>query len=263
MDNFGQIGGPFWSNGPAPGQFYNFPGNSSTGMGMTAPNSYGSKRDGGMITTGTSVIGVKYEGGVIIAADNLVSYGNMARFQNVERVVKINDKTMIGIGGDYADFQFIKRHIDQLVINDEALGDKNELKPKSLFTYLTRVFYNRRSRMQPLWLDVVVGGIQDNEPFLGHVSVRGKSYESNCVGTGFGNHLALPLFREYVENPSIKMNREQGEQLVKKCMEVLYYRDCRAFSKYTQGICTVEGVEVNNDHVVAENWQVAHLIRGY
>lgn len=68
-----------------------------------------------MITTGTSVIGVKYDGGVIIAADNLVSYGNMARFQNVERVFKINDKTIIGIGGDYADYQFIKRHIDQLV----------------------------------------------------------------------------------------------------------------------------------------------------
>lgn len=68
-----------------------------------------------MITTGTSVIGVKYDGGVIIAADNLVSYGNMARFQNVARVFKINDKTIIGMGGDYADFQYIKKLIDNLV----------------------------------------------------------------------------------------------------------------------------------------------------
>lgn len=68
-----------------------------------------------MITTGSSVIGVKYDGGVIIAADNLVSYGNMARYQDVERVFKINDKTIIGVGGDYADFQYIKRFIDQIV----------------------------------------------------------------------------------------------------------------------------------------------------
>lgn len=68
-----------------------------------------------MITTGTSVIGIKYQNGVIIAADNLISYGKMARFQNVDRVFKINDQTAIGVGGDYADFQFIKRHIDQLM----------------------------------------------------------------------------------------------------------------------------------------------------
>lgn len=68
-----------------------------------------------MITVGTSVIGIKYDRGVIIAADNLVSYGSLARYQNMQRVFKINDKVIIGVGGDFADFQFIKRHIDQLV----------------------------------------------------------------------------------------------------------------------------------------------------
>lgn len=117
--------------------------------------------------------------------------------------------------------------------------------------------------MQPLWLDMVVGGIQDGEAFLGHVNVRGKSYQSNCVGTGFGNHLAIPLFREQVENPNVVMNQAQAEQLVKKCMEVLYYRDCRAFAKYSQGICNVKGVKVDNDLAVDENWQVAHFIKGF
>lgn len=173
-----------------------------------------------MITVGSSVIGIKYDRGVIIAADNLVSYGSLARYQNMQRVYKINDKVIVGVGGDFADYQFIKRHIDQLVINDEALGDKNELKPKALYTYLTRVFYNRRSRMNPLYLDIVVGGIQDGEPFLGHVNVRGKAYLSNCIGTGFGNHLAIPLFREYVENPNIVIDKSKAEELV-SCLNVL------------------------------------------
>lgn len=258
MANYQSVGGPFWSNGPAPGQFYQFPGAS-----VVAPSTTGTKHDGGMITTGTSVIGVKYNNGVIIAADNLVSYGKMARFQNVDRVFKINEQVIIGVGGDYADFQFIKRHIDQLIINDESIGDKNKLKPKSLFTYLTRVFYNRRCKMQPLWLDVIVGGMENNEPFLGHVNVRGKAYVSNCVGTGFGNHLSIPLFREVLEVPNANISQAKAEEVVKKCMEVLYYRDCVAFSKYSQAICTADGVNLNKELAVDQNWQVAHMIRGF
>lgn len=68
--------------------------------------------------------------------------------------------------------------------------------------------------MNPLWLDVIVGGIQDDEPFLGHVNVRGKSYLSNCVGTGFGNHLAIPLFREVAEKPSAEITQQEAEELV-------------------------------------------------
>lgn len=79
--------------------------------------------------------------------------------------------------------------------------------------------------MNPLFLDVVVGGIQDGEPFLGHVNVRGKSYLSNCVGTGFGNHLAVPLFREHVENPNLVIDRSKAEEVVsiKACFFFCYF----------------------------------------
>jgi len=257
MSSFGKIGGPLWNNGPVPGQFYQFPnGNTSTSVN-TMPER---KHDGGLITTGTSVIGIKFQNGVIIAADKLISYGKMSRFQNVDRVFKINDQVIIGVGGDYADFQFMKRLIDQLIINDDSLGDNNKLKPKSLFTYMTRVFYNRRSRMQPLWLDVVVGGIENGEPFLGHVNVRGKSYTSNCVGTGFGNHLAIPLFREVADKPHPNISQQQAENLIKKSMEVLYYRDCVAYPKFSQAISTLDGVDLMDDLAVDENWQVANMI---
>ena len=67
------------------------------------------------ITTGTSVIGFCFKDGVILAADTLGSYGSLARYKNVDRIVKINDKIILAAGGDYADFQFIKSAIDQKV----------------------------------------------------------------------------------------------------------------------------------------------------
>ena len=41
------------------------------------------------MVTGTSVIGVKFTGGVVIAADMLGSYGSLARFRNISRLMKV------------------------------------------------------------------------------------------------------------------------------------------------------------------------------
>ena len=55
--------------------------------------------------TGTSVFGVKYKDGVVFAADTLGSYGSLARYPDIERVIKVNDNTVVACSGDIADFQ--------------------------------------------------------------------------------------------------------------------------------------------------------------
>ena len=71
------------------------------------------------VVTGTSVLGLKYRDGVILAADTLGSYGSLARYRGVSRMLKIGEKTIVGATGDYADFQFLKD-----VINEKVYGEK-------------------------------------------------------------------------------------------------------------------------------------------
>ena len=61
----------------------------------------------------SSVLAMKYDGGVVIAADTLGSYGSLARFTEIERVLKVNETTVLGAGGDFADFQFLSDIIKQ------------------------------------------------------------------------------------------------------------------------------------------------------
>merc|ERR1711991_784845 len=49
------------------------------------------------IVTGSSVIGIKYADGVVLAADTLTSYGSLARFRDMERLAKVGDQTVVGI----------------------------------------------------------------------------------------------------------------------------------------------------------------------
>lgn len=237
------------------------------------------------------MIGIRYNDGVLIAADTLVSYGSLASFRNVDRVFTINDNCILGAGADYADFQCIKHYIDEKITEDFCHDDKIEMKPKSLYNWLTRCMYNRRCRMNPWWIDLVVGGIQDGEPFLGHVDVRGRAYEDKVVATGFGKHLAIPLLREYSENPNAVLDYDSAQALVqllfyaffisiqmlttifvlwffsrlqlKKCMEVCFYRDCRSYHQYTVAVCTKQGSKVLGPINVDQNWAFATAIKGY
>ncbi|KAH3865032.1 hypothetical protein DPMN_028070, partial [Dreissena polymorpha] len=98
-----------WRNGPQPGSLYNFPG------GKIAGHNEPVKRTMYPIVTGTSVLGLKFKDGVVLAADKLGSYGSMAKFRDLTRLLKVNDQTVVGAGGDYADYQFLTEIIEQRV----------------------------------------------------------------------------------------------------------------------------------------------------
>lgn len=212
--------------------------------------------------TGTSVLGIKFDGGVVIAADKLGSYGSLARYRNLSRVLKVNESTVIGCGGDYADYQFLTSLIKQRVIDEECWSDGFQYTPKALYSWMTRVLYNRRSNFDPLWNTYVVCGIQDGEPFLGYIDKIGVAYEASTVATGYGAHIAQPLLRDAIgKNPN--MTLAEAELEIERCMKVLYYRDARSLNRYEVAVVTKDGAMVKSDVQAKTNWEIAHLIKGY
>ena len=112
-----------------------------------------SQRTANPIVTGGSVVGVKYNGGILVAADTLASYGSLARFEGVERIAQIGDAgdTLLAAGGEYSDYQYMLKLIEGMAVEEFAMDDGATMSPKELHHWLTRVMYNRRSKMDPLW----------------------------------------------------------------------------------------------------------------
>merc|ERR1711998_167648 len=204
------------------------------------------------IVTGTSVLGMKYDGGGLMVADMLGSYGSMARFKCVERLKKFGNNTVVGAGGDLSDFQYIEGLLEDLMEEDEVHEDGSRLNPKNIHAYLCRVLYNRRSKMDPLWNSLVVGGFQNGEAFLAQVDLMGTQFEDDICATGYGGHLALPLMREAHSKWGPTMSKEQAKETLDNCMRVLFYRDCRAINKLQFADITAEGVNLTpaNEAVV-------------
>ncbi|KIX00413.1 uncharacterized protein Z518_10552 [Rhinocladiella mackenziei CBS 650.93] len=219
--------------------------------------------------TGTSVLGVKFRDGVVIAADNLASYGSLARFTDVKRLRTFPPNTVIGFGGDVSDMQYLDRLLSSLDIRENYLSSaEHTLNARNLHTYLSKVLYKRRSDFNPLWNMLLVAGLDDEDrPFLASADLLGTTFSSPTLATGFGAHLAQPLLRKLMphDEESVKdVTKEQAVNAVKECMKVLFYRDARSIDRYSMAVVTIDGVELKQDEKLEDqSWAFADQIRGY
>jgi 20S proteasome subunit beta 7 len=104
---------------------------------------------------------IKYADGVMLAADTAVAYGSMKKTKHSCRMAEISKETVIACSGEMSDFQelikiFREKHEGDVMENDGA----HFFKPKDYFNYLSRVNYQRRMKMDPLWNGTLVGGVR-------------------------------------------------------------------------------------------------------
>nr|XP_021529979.1 proteasome subunit beta type-4 [Aotus nancymaae] len=133
---------------------------------------------------------------------------------------------------------------------------------ESYYSWLTRAMYSRRSKMNPLWNTMVIGGYADGESFLGYVDMLGVAYEAPSLATGYGAYLAQPLLREVLEKQPV-LSQTEARELVERCMRVLYYRDARSYNRFQIATVTEKGVEIEGPLSAETNWDIAHMISGF
>ncbi|KAI0200347.1 proteasome endopeptidase complex, beta subunit [Astrocystis sublimbata] len=230
------------------------------------------------IVTGTSVLGMKFKDGVVIAADNLASYGSLARFTDVKRLRTFAETSVVGFGGDVSDMQYLDRHLTELAIDEAyttatttdvetSTTPQPTLNARNLHKYLQKLLYHRRSKFDPLWNSLLVAGLdEDGAPFLAAADLLGTTYTSPSLATGFGSMLAQPIMRRLVpDEASVKdITREQAIECVRECMKVLFYRDARSLDSYSLAVVTKAGVELSEkEKLENQSWAFADRIKGY
>jgi 20S proteasome subunit beta 7 len=203
--------------------------------------------------TGTSVLGIKYKDGILLASDTAGSYGSTVRYKSVERLKAVGKTTVLGASGEISDFQAINRLLEKYITVDYMWDDGNNLGPAEIHNLLNRIMYQHRNKFDPLWNSLVLGGVKNGKKYLGVVTMIGVHYVDDHVATGFGNHLARPIFRdEWREDLTL----EEGIALLEKCMLVLFYRDRSAINKFQVANVTETGVKITQPYALETNWSL-------
>jgi 20S proteasome subunit beta 7 len=181
------------------------------------------------IYVGSSVIGMKYKNGIVIACDTRLNYGSLAKFQNIDdRIQQVNANTMMGSAGEYSDFQEVTRILKEAAVSDYLEGT-SFLGPNEFTSYLSSLHYHKRSKSNPYWNSTVMGGINwDGTTVLYNLDQFGTLLKSDYVTVGMSQYFCNSIIApEYPKNPE-DFTLDQALTLMRKCFETLFYRDTRA-----------------------------------
>eukprot|EP00923_Selenidium_pygospionis_P036063 GHVN01063278.1.p1 GENE.GHVN01063278.1~~GHVN01063278.1.p1 ORF type:complete len:253 (+),score=33.12 GHVN01063278.1:36-794(+) len=228
--------------------------NSASSSNSILAAAYGnepSKRTLQPYVTGSSVIGVKYQDGVMLACDTLGSYGSSARYHNIQRIEKVGTTSLLAASGEISDFQWLSVLANELHLEDANAEDGHIMSSRELASFLGRVMYNRRSKFNPLWNSLLVAGYEDGKSHLSYVDLLGTTYEEDCIATGFGAYFAMPILREKAK-PT--MTEQEARQLLEECMLILFYRDCQAHNKIQFATATAQGLKIESATSLKTSW---------
>lgn len=175
--------------------------------------------------TVSSVIGMKYKDGVIIASDTLLLHGSTRKYMNVDdRIQELTPRTIIGFSGEYSDFQESFRELNELVLEDSLQGP-SYLGPKELTHYLSSVHYYKRNQMDPYLNNVIIGGFDwDGELMLMNVDSFGTLLNANYFTTSYSHYFCNAIFASDYPEDYTTLTKEKAIEILKKCFEVLFYR---------------------------------------
>lgn len=182
--------------------------------------------------SGTSLLGVVYNEGVLLVGDTILSYGSLAKFTGVSRFHKLGNTTVMGSSGDYGDFQSLCEEFTRVRKVSELEGSGKELNTAEWHSYLGVFMHYFRNKMKPYLNALLVAGYDEstNKPFLGYVDYFGTTYKDVVASTGFGSHMGIPILRKRARED---MTLDEATTLLMDCCRVLWYRDCKA-SDYIQ-----------------------------
>ena len=194
--------------------------------------------DKGMITTAGTMIGIKYSGGIILTSDRAVSYGSQYKFANVPHFLTLTPSCVIGCTGEMADFQELSKLLSATVRQFECESGGEAPTPSEIFTLAKRVLYQRRNKLDPLMMKIVVAGVnRDGSSFLAAADMYGTNWEDDVITTGMGLHMkGLQLDR------AVNRSRDEVITAIKQVMTGLCARTIQGAGPWDVIDITSDGI---------------------
>jgi 20S proteasome subunit beta 7 len=141
-------------------------------------------------TSASAIMAVKYDGGILLASDKMVCYGTSLFYSDFSHFETLSSRILVGCSGELSDFQELVKVLKQVIAAQECRSEGQTCYPAEIQNYITRYLYQRRTKMNPLCVKVVLAGInRDGTTFLGVTDMYGTSWQDDIICTGMAAHI--------------------------------------------------------------------------
>ncbi|HJU13588.1 MAG TPA: proteasome subunit beta [Candidatus Nitrosotalea sp.] len=136
---------------------------------------------------GATAVGIAYDGGIVLASERRISYGNFVVSKSTKKTFKITDFVGACCAGMVADMQVLAMQMRALT-KVRKLELKREIPPNSVAKMMSSLMYERR--FYPLLTQVIVGGV-DGDAAIYTLDPLGSVLPDDYAAVGTGAEMAL------------------------------------------------------------------------
>ncbi len=120
---------------------------------------------------GATTVGTIFNGGVILASEKRVTYGNFIMSRGGKKVFKVTDRIGVACAGLVGDMQILAREMEAQA-NLYSMDVGRPISVRSASKLLANVLFNRR--YNPLITQTIVGGLDEEGASIYILDVLGS-----------------------------------------------------------------------------------------
>jgi proteasome beta subunit len=143
---------------------------------------------------GTTTVGLIFDGGVVLATEKRATMGYMIASKRAKKVYQIADRIGMTTAGGVGDAQQMAR-LMTVECSLYQIRRGRQMTVGAASTLLSNVLNN--NRMYPYYVQLLVGGVDENGPALYSVdALGGATREEEIVATGSGSPMAYGVLED-------------------------------------------------------------------
>lgn len=140
-----------------------------------------------MYMPGATAVGVTFKGGVVLASERRIAFGNFLVSKSTKKTFEITPKVGAACAGLVADMQILSLQISALA-KIRKMEIKRDVPTNTIAKMMSNMMYERR--YFPLLTQVIVGGVVDS-PVLYTLDPLGSVLPDKYAAVGTGAEMAL------------------------------------------------------------------------
>ncbi len=169
---------------------------------------------------GTTTIGIVFKDGVILATEKRATMGYMIASKKAKKVYKVADRIGMTTAGGVGDAQQIAR-ILTVECNLYQIRRTRSITVGASATMLSN--YLNQNRYFPYYVQLLVGGIDENGPSVYSVdAMGGATKEEEIVATGSGSPMAYGVLEDRFHKD---MNEDEAIDIAVRALKSAMKRD--------------------------------------
>jgi proteasome beta subunit len=185
---------------------------------------------------GATTVGLVFHGGVLLAAEKRVTYGNFIMSKGGKKVFKVTDRIGVACAGLIGDMQILAREMEAQA-NLYSMDVGRPITVRSASKLLANVLFNRR--YAPLITQTIVGGLDEEGASIYVLDVLGSLIPDKYAAVGSGTETAIGVIEEgYKDNIALK----DAKELVVRAVKAAINRDAMSGDGIDMLIITKDGV---------------------